>query len=132
MASATIYTSYKFNSLYHKFKQIQKQLWPSIRIMPGFILSGIDSNFTKTSERYGREHKTAEPAYWNSGFRGPENERISYIFEFKMRGTANSALAQIEKNHYDAPYMADPRPKVKVGVRFTSAKHTITSWKIAR
>ena len=55
-----------------------------------------------------------------------------YIFEFKMRGTASSALAQIEKNHYDAPYMADPRPKVKVGVRFTCARHTITSWKIAR
>lgn len=55
-----------------------------------------------------------------------------YIFEFKMRGTASSALAQIEKNLYDAPYMADPRPKVKVGVRFTCAKHTITSWKIAR
>ncbi len=55
-----------------------------------------------------------------------------YIFEFKMRGTASSALAQIEKNLYDAPYMADPRPKVKVGVRFTCAKHTITSWKVAR
>ena len=55
-----------------------------------------------------------------------------YIFEFKMRGTASSALAQIEKNLYDAPYMADPRLKVKVGVRFTCAKHTITSWKVAR
>ena len=55
-----------------------------------------------------------------------------YIMEFKMRGTATNALNQIDKNHYAAPYMSDPRPKVKIGVRFTTQKHTITSWKIAR
>ena len=55
-----------------------------------------------------------------------------YIMEFKMRGTATAALNQIDKNHYAAPYMSDPRPKVKIGVRFTTQKHTITSWKIAR
>lgn len=54
-----------------------------------------------------------------------------YIMEFKMRGTATSALNQIDKNHYAAPYMSDPRPKVKIGVRFTTQKHTITSWKIS-
>lgn len=55
-----------------------------------------------------------------------------YIMEFKMRGTATAALNQIDKNHYAAPYMADPRPKVKIGIRFTTQKHTITSWKIRR
>ena len=40
--------------------------------------------------------------------------------------------AHLVQNLYDAPYMADPRPKIKVGVRFTCAKHTITSWKVAR
>lgn len=55
-----------------------------------------------------------------------------YILEFKMRGTATAALNQIDKNHYDAPYMSDPRPKVKIGIRFTTQKHTITSWKIRR
>lgn len=55
-----------------------------------------------------------------------------YIMEFKMRGTATAALNQIDKNHYAAPYMSDPRPKVKIGIRFTTQKHTITSWKIRR
>ena len=55
-----------------------------------------------------------------------------YIMEFKMRGTATAALNQIDKNHYAAPYMSDPRPKVKIGIRFTTQKHTITSWKISR
>ena len=53
-----------------------------------------------------------------------------YIMEFKMRGTATAALNQIDRNHYAAPYMSDPRPKVKIGIRFTTQKHTITSWKI--
>ena len=55
-----------------------------------------------------------------------------YIMEFKMRGTATAALNQIDKNHYAAPYMSDPRPKIKIGIRFTTQKHTITSWKISR
>ena len=55
-----------------------------------------------------------------------------YIMEFKMRGTATAALNQIDRNHYAAPYMSDPRPKVKIGIRFTTQKHTITSWKIRR
>lgn len=55
-----------------------------------------------------------------------------YIMEFKMRGTATAALNQIDRNHYAAPYMCDPRPKVKIGIRFTAQKHTITSWKIRR
>ncbi len=55
-----------------------------------------------------------------------------YIMEFKMRGTATAALNQIDRNHYAAPYMTDPRPKIKIGIRFTTQKHTITSWKIRR
>lgn len=51
-----------------------------------------------------------------------------YIMEFKMRGTAKEALDQIDQNHYCAPYMADPRKKVKIGIRFEATEHTIKSW----
>lgn len=51
-----------------------------------------------------------------------------YIMEFKMRGTAMEALEQIDRNHYGAPYMADPRRKVKIGVRFEATEHTIKDW----
>lgn len=51
-----------------------------------------------------------------------------YIMEFKMRGTAKEALEQIDQNHYDAPYMADHRRKVKIGIRFEATEHTIKDW----
>lgn len=51
-----------------------------------------------------------------------------YIMEFKMRGTAHEALEQIDHNHYGAPYMADPRKKVKIGIRFEATEHTIQDW----
>ncbi len=51
-----------------------------------------------------------------------------YIMEFKMRGTAKQALEQIEQNHYAAPYMADPRKKIKIGILFDPKEHTIKEW----
>jgi hypothetical protein len=52
----------------------------------------------------------------------------SIIFEFKIKGTAKSALKQIEAVGY-----ADSlsRPVVKVGVRFDLEKKLITQWAIA-
>ena len=51
-----------------------------------------------------------------------------YIMEFKMRGTAKQALEQIDQNHYAAPYMADPRKKIKIGILFNPKEHTIKEW----
>ncbi len=53
-----------------------------------------------------------------------------YVFEFKIDGTADEALAQINSKGYAIPYRADHRKVVKVGVNFDSATRTIGSWKI--
>ena len=52
-----------------------------------------------------------------------------WIFEFKLDGTADDALAQIERKGYDRPYAAGPRPVRRIGVSFSSETGTINEWK---
>ncbi len=58
-----------------------------------------------------------------------------YVFEFKLDGTVEEALAQIDSKGYLIPYEAsagaDGRPKklVKVGASFDSATRTLGGWK---
>ena len=53
-----------------------------------------------------------------------------YVLEFKMDGTAEEALAQINSKGYAIPYEADPRKVVKVGINFDSTTRTIGDWEI--
>ena len=53
-----------------------------------------------------------------------------YIFEFKLDGTADEALAQIEEKGYARPYEADSRKLFKVGTVFSSETGTICDWKV--
>jgi hypothetical protein len=42
-----------------------------------------------------------------------------YVFEFKLNGTAEEAIQQIDKKEYLLPYKLDGRKLVKVGVEFS-------------
>ena len=53
-----------------------------------------------------------------------------YIFEFKRDKSADEALQQIEEKNYAAPFAADSRTLLKVGVSFDSKKRTISEWKL--
>ena len=53
-----------------------------------------------------------------------------YIFEFKLDGTAEEALQQIEEKGYARPYESDNRPIYKVGVSFSSETGTVDGWKV--
>lgn len=50
-----------------------------------------------------------------------------YIIELKINGTAEDAMAQIEERHYAAPFAADPRKLVKIGLGFSTVTHNISS-----
>ena len=54
-----------------------------------------------------------------------------YLFEFKCDKSADEALAQIEEKHYAAPFAADSRKMLKVGVSFSSDEKNIVAWKVA-
>ena len=53
-----------------------------------------------------------------------------YIFEFKLDGTADEALQQIEEKGYARPYEADKRKLFKVGTVFSSDTGTISEFKV--
>jgi hypothetical protein len=51
-----------------------------------------------------------------------------HIFEFKLHGTAEEALAQIRDKQYAAPFADDPRKKILVGVAFDQQDRNLGSW----
>jgi hypothetical protein len=53
-----------------------------------------------------------------------------YIFEFKLDGTAEDALQQIDEKGYARPYEADGRQLYRIGVSFSSETGTIADWKV--
>ncbi len=54
-----------------------------------------------------------------------------FIFEFKLDGSAEEALAQIEEKQYALPYLSDVRKLHKIGVNISSETRTVDEW-IAR
>jgi len=54
-----------------------------------------------------------------------------FVFEFKLNGTAEDALAQIEDRGYAVPWAADGRTVVKVGVEFDKKTRNLGRWLIA-
>ncbi len=48
-----------------------------------------------------------------------------FVFEFKLNGTAEEALKQIDEKGYLIPYTLDGRKLVKVGVNFSKETRNI-------
>ena len=53
-----------------------------------------------------------------------------YVFEFKLDGTVDEALKQIDDKGYLLPYGIDHRILMKIGVSFDAAQRNIGEWKI--
>ena len=48
--------------------------------------------------------------------------------EFKLDGTAEEAIKQINEKHYALPFEADGRRLFKIGVNFSSETRNIEKW----
>ena len=51
-----------------------------------------------------------------------------YVMEFKLDGSAEDAMAQIEEKQYALPFAADSRKVYKIGVNFSSLTRNIDRW----
>ncbi len=51
-----------------------------------------------------------------------------YVFEFKVDGSADDALRQIDEKGYALPWESDGRVVTKIGANFSSALRTVESW----
>ena len=59
-----------------------------------------------------------------------EGDTDIYIFEFKLDGSADEALKQIEDCQYALPYLTDGRKIHKIGVNISSETRTVAEWKV--
>ncbi|MCI5742696.1 ATP-binding protein [Phocaeicola faecicola] len=59
-----------------------------------------------------------------------ETSDYVYIFEFKLDGTAEEALRQIEEKGYAREYGTDSRSVYKIGASFSSVTGTISDWAV--
>ena len=57
-----------------------------------------------------------------------QTDRYVYIMEFKLNGTAEEALRQIEEKGYALPFAADKRQVIKIGANFSSETRNVERW----
>ena len=60
-----------------------------------------------------------------------QTDKFVYIMEFKLEGSAEEALKQIEERGYTAPFASDTRKVLKIGVNFSSQTRNIDRWLIS-
>ena len=53
-----------------------------------------------------------------------------YVFEFKLNGSAEEALRQIDEKGYLIPYRLDGRRLVKVGVNFSKERRIVDRYNV--
>ncbi len=57
-----------------------------------------------------------------------QTDKFIYVMEFKLEGTAEEALSQINEKNYAQPFAADPRKLFKIGINFSSRTRNIEKW----
>ena len=57
-----------------------------------------------------------------------QTDKFIYVMEFKLDGTAEEAIKQINEKHYALPFEADGRRLFKIGVNFSSETRNIEKW----
>jgi hypothetical protein len=61
-----------------------------------------------------------------------ETKDCLYCFEFKLNGSAEEALAQIDRKDYLLPWSGGGKAPIKVGVSFDHEKRNIGEWKTVK
>ena len=59
-----------------------------------------------------------------------KTQNYIYVMEFKLDGTPDEALKQIEEKGYAEPFAMDNRKLYRIGVNFSSEKRCIDGWKL--
>ena len=57
-----------------------------------------------------------------------QTDKFIYIMEFKLNGTAEEALQQINDKNYALPFEMDGRKLFKIGVNFSAETRNIEKW----
>ncbi|WP_044653697.1 ATP-binding protein [Bacteroides congonensis] len=58
--------------------------------------------------------------------------KFIYIFEFKLNGTVEQAMRQMEEKGYALPYAVEGRKVIKIGVEFSAEKRNVERWLVTK
>lgn len=58
-----------------------------------------------------------------------KTDNYIYVMEFKLEGTAEEAIRQIEEKNYALPFASDSRKLYKIGINFSNQIRGIEAWK---
>lgn len=61
-----------------------------------------------------------------------QTDRFIYVMEFKLNGTAEEALQQINDRQYALPFVSDSRTVYKIGVNFSMETRGLEKWVVER
>lgn len=61
-----------------------------------------------------------------------QTDRFIYVMEFKLDGTAEEALQQINDKGYALPFASDPRTLFRIGINFSAQTRNIEKWLVER
>ncbi|NDV66862.1 ATP-binding protein [Bacteroides sp. 224] len=85
-----------------------------------YLIFKLMGQFAQTEVR--SAHGRADAVVWTKDY--------IYVFEFKLNGTAEDALRQIDEKGYLIPYTADTRQLIKVAVEFDKETRNVGRWLI--
>ena len=57
-----------------------------------------------------------------------QTDKYIYVMEFKLEGSAEEALRQIEEKQYALPFASDKRQVFQIGINFSSQPRNIEKW----
>ena len=61
-----------------------------------------------------------------------QTDKYIYVMEFKLDGTAEEALQQIDEKHYARPFESDPRQLFRIGINFSNKTRNIEKWVVEK
>ncbi|NDV83520.1 hypothetical protein D0T87_16230 [Bacteroides sp. 51] len=83
-----------------------------------YLIFKLMGQFTQTEVHSAQGR--ADAVVWTSNY--------IYVFEFKLDGSAEEALKQIDNKGYLIPYTSDARQLIKVGVNFDGEQRNLGEW----
>ena len=83
-----------------------------------YLVFKLMGQFTEAEVRSTRGHADAMV----------KTPKYVYVFEFKLNGTAEEAMKQIDEKGYLIPYQKDHREIIKIGVEFSAETRNINRW----
>lgn len=57
-----------------------------------------------------------------------QTDKYIYIMEFKLNGSAEDAIHQINEKHYDVPFLNEKKKLFKIGINFSKETRNIEKW----